>query len=88
VERDLPGGFHVRGKDAFAAHIVAEGFAGRPEITLSRLVEAGDVIVAEGAVCAPKADGTVLDLVFCDVFDMQDGRINKLVSYLVVLPSR
>jgi ketosteroid isomerase-like protein len=83
VEWWIPGAFHVRGKDEFATHIVDDGFAGHPEITVSRLIEADDVVVAEGSVRAPRQDGTVLDLVFCDVFDMRDGRIRRLVSYLM-----
>jgi uncharacterized protein len=83
VEWVIPGMFHVRGKDEFARHIVDEGFVGQPQITLSRVLEAGDVVVAEGSVRAPKTDGTVLNLVFCDVFDMRGGKIRRLISYLM-----
>ena len=84
VEWLIPGAFHAHGKAEFADHIVDEGFAGHPVITVSRLIEDGDVIVAEGAVRAPRADGTVVNLQFCDVFDMRNGKICRLVSYLVV----
>src|SRR5262245_12449324 len=83
VEWVLPGAFHVRGKDEFAKHIVDEGFVGQPVITVNRLIEAGDVVVAEGSVRAPKSGGGFLDLVFCDVFDMRDGKIRRLISYLM-----
>jgi len=83
VEWVIPGMFHVRGKDEFARHIVDEGFVGQPQIIVSRLLEAGDVVVAEGSVRAPKTDGTVLNLVFCDVFDMRGGKIRRLISYLM-----
>ena len=83
VEWVLPGAFHARGKDEFAAHIVDEGFAGRPTIAVTRMIEADDVVVAEGTVRAQKDDGTFLDLVFCDVFEMRDGRIRRLTSYLM-----
>ena len=83
VEWVIPGAFTVRGKDDFAGHIVDEGFSGHPEITVSRLIEEGDVVVAEGAVRAPRVDGTFMDLVFCDVFDMRDGKIRRLISYLM-----
>ena len=83
VEWLLPGAFHVRGKDDFAKHIVDDGFAGHPAITVSRLMEDDDVVVAEGSVRAPKQDGSFLNLVFCDVFDMRNGKIRRLVSYLM-----
>ena len=83
VEWVIPGMFHVQGKDNFARHIVDDGFGGRPEITVSRVLEFGDVVVAEGSVRAPKTDGSVLNLVFCDVFDMRGGRIRRLISYLM-----
>ncbi|MCE9613085.1 MAG: nuclear transport factor 2 family protein [Lentisphaerae bacterium] len=83
VEWVVPGAFHVKGKDEFATHIVDEGFVGHPAITVLRLVEADNVVVAEGAVRAPQQDGTDLELVFCDVFDMRGGKIRRLISYLM-----
>ena len=83
VEWVIPGAFHVRGKGDFAKHIVDDGFVGQPTIIVSRLMEADDTVVAEGSVRAPKRDGTFLDLVFCDVFDMRNGKIGRLISYLM-----
>ena len=83
VEWVIPGAFDVRGKDDFAKHIVDEGFVGHPLITVSRLTEEDNVVVAEGSVRAPKQDGGFLNLVFCDVFDMRAGKIRRLVSYLM-----
>src|SRR6187399_143095 len=83
VEWWIPWAFHTKGKDEFAKHIVDEGFVDHPLITVCRLTEEDDVVVAEGSVRAPKPDGTFLDLVFCDVFDMRDGKIRRLASYLM-----
>lgn len=83
VEWVLPGVYHVRGKEDFAGHVVDDGFTGQPEITVSRMIEEGDVVVAEGSVRAPKSDGTFMNLVFSDVFDMRGGKIRRLVSYLM-----
>ena len=83
IEWEIPGAFHVRGKEDFAKHIVGEGFVDRPAITVSRLTEADDVVVAEGSVRTERKDGTVLSLAFCDVFEMRDGRIRRLISYLM-----
>ena len=79
----IPGVFDVRGKDGFERHIVDEGFADRPQITVTRLIEADDVVVAEGSVRAPRTDGTTFHLVFCDVFEMRVGKICSLTSYLM-----
>ena len=83
VEWKLSGAFDAKGKDAFASHIVDPGFAGNPAITITRMIEANDVVVAEGQVSAPRTDGSVLNLVFCDVFEMQNGLIRRLTSYLM-----
>ncbi len=83
VQWVLPGAFDIRGKEAFAKHIVDEGFTGSPEITVTRLIETNDVVVAEGSVRAPRTDGSHMSLVFCDVFDMRGGKIRRLISYLM-----
>lgn len=83
VEWWIPGGFEIRGKDAFDQHIEDEGFTGSPAITVTRMTEEHDVVIAEGAVRAHRSDGTILNLVFCDVFEMRGGLIKRLVSYLM-----
>ena len=83
VEWLIPGMFHTRGRAAFNEHIVDPGFAGQPVITIHRMIEENDVVVAEGEVIARREDGSALPLVFCDVFDMQNGKIRRLVSYLM-----
>lgn len=83
VEWEIPGAFHVRGKEEFERHIVDEGFVGDPTITVTRLTDSNDVVVAEGSVRVQRKDGTFLNLAFCDVFEMQNSKIRRLVSYLV-----
>jgi ketosteroid isomerase-like protein len=83
VEWIMPGFFHLHGKEAFDGEIENPAFAGRPTITIGRTIEEGDVVVAEGAVQAHLADGRLLNAVFCDVFTMRDGKISRLVSYLM-----
>ena len=85
VEWELPGAFHLRGKEAFDKEIENDAFVGRPDIRVTRLTEQADVVIAEGTVRTQRKDGDVLDLAFCDVFEMQDGRIRRLVSYLTPL---
>jgi ketosteroid isomerase-like protein len=86
VEWEIPGAFHIRGKEAFDKHIEDEGFVGSPAIIVTRLTEEGDVVVAEGSVRTQQKDGTSLHLAFCDVFEMQGGKIQRLISYLMATP--
>ena len=83
----IPNAFETKGKAAFATHIVDEGFRGRPGITVARLIEGDDVVVAEGTVRAERTDGTNMHLVFCDVFDMREAKIARLTSYLMQVQS-
>ena len=83
VEWEVPGAFHVHGRDEFGKHIVGEGFVGGPSITVTRLTEADDVVVAEGSVRTQRTDGTFVNLAFCDVFEMKSSKIQRLISYLV-----
>ena len=82
----LPGAFHLRGKPEFDREIESPAFTGRPAITVTRLIEEGDVVVAEGSVTASRSDGGTLHAVFCDVFVLSEGRIRHLTSYLMVTP--
>jgi ketosteroid isomerase-like protein len=88
VEWDIPGMFHVVGKEAFDREIENEAFVGWPAITVTRMTEEDDVVVAEGAVRAQKRAGGFLDAVFCDVFAMQGGKIKRLTSYLMEVAPR
>lgn len=83
VEWVIPGAFHTRGKVEFDGQIENEAFVGRPDIRVTRVVEEGDIVVAEGAVRAARRDGGTLSVVFCDVFEMREGRVRKLTSYLM-----
>jgi ketosteroid isomerase-like protein len=83
VEWVIPGAFHLAGKDAFDNEIENDAFVGSPTISVTRMTEEQDVVVAEGAVRCARKDGGLLDAVFCDVFVMQDAKIRHLTSYLM-----
>ena len=83
VEWEMPGAFHLHGKDAFDKEIENPAFTGRPTITVTRMTEENDVVIAEGSVRAERTAGGVLSAVFCDVFVMQRGKIKRLVTYLL-----
>jgi ketosteroid isomerase-like protein len=80
---DLPGAFHLEGKVAFDREIENPAFRGKPTIEISRVIEENGVVVAEGTVRAQRSDGGILNAAFCDVFEMRDGKIRRLISYLI-----
>ena len=83
VEWVIPGAFHKHGKEAFDKEVENDAFVGHPDITVTRLTEEDDVVVAEGSVRTQRKDGAILNLAFCDVFEMQGGKIRRLISYLM-----
>jgi len=85
VEWIMPGTFHLNGKAAFDREIENDAFVGRPIVTITRMVEEDDVVMAEGTVRAEWKAGGFLNAVFCDAFEMENGRIKRLISYLVDL---
>lgn len=80
---ELPGYYKHTGKVAFDKEIENPKADGHPDIKVSRLVEEGNIVVAEGVVKANMKDGSKLDAVFCDVFHFTNGKISKLTSYLM-----
>ncbi len=83
VTWDMPGFFHLEGKEQFDKEIESDASDGKPVITTIRLVEEGNIIVAEGAVKCKMKNGGMLDAVFCDVFHFEKGKIKHLTSYLM-----
>ena len=80
---ELPGYYLHNGKAAFDKEIENPNADGHPDIKVTRLVEEGNIVVAEGTVKAKMKDGSKLDAVFCDVFHFTNGKISKLTSYLM-----
>jgi ketosteroid isomerase-like protein len=82
---DIPGFFHAEGKEAFDKQIENDAFEGHPTLTIHRMTEENDVVVAEGEVRSTLKGGIPFHALFCDVFEMREGKIKKLVSYLTQL---
>jgi uncharacterized protein len=47
------------------------------------MIEENKVVVAEGGVRCAKKGGGFLSARFCDIFEMQDGKVRRLTSYLM-----
>ena len=73
----------LAGKAAFDSEIEGEGFEGSPTLTIDRLVEEGDTVVAVGGGSVSKKGGERVRFVFCDVFTFTGDAISRLETYLV-----
>lgn len=82
---DVPGQARFEGKAAFGAQILDPRFEPNPDIRVEKMVEEGDVVIAEGTVRTVSRFGEVYRLAFCDVFEIRGGKIGRLVSYLSTL---
>lgn len=85
VEWNMPGWFHLSGRTAFDQAIENEAFTGHPIVTITRLTEEDDVVIAEGTVRVAWKAGGYLNAVFCDAFEMENARIRRLTTYQVNL---
>ncbi|MGH2978483.1 MAG: nuclear transport factor 2 family protein [Solirubrobacterales bacterium] len=85
VTWEMPGFFELHGKTACNDEIENDAFEGSPTITIDRLIEEGDAVVAIGAVRSPMKNGTTLEAVFCDVFTFVGDKIHRLETYQVNL---
>jgi ketosteroid isomerase-like protein len=85
IEWLMPGAFHLTGKDAFDQEIENDAFTGSPTVTITRMTEENDVVIAEGTVRVAWKSGGFLNAVFCDAFEMESTRIKRLTTYQVTL---
>jgi ketosteroid isomerase-like protein len=83
VTWDMPPYFSLSGKAAFDDAIENDASPGLPDIQLTRLIEEGDIVVAEGAVQAALKSGGRIDALFCDVFHFRGDKVCRLVTYQV-----
>jgi ketosteroid isomerase-like protein len=80
---EMPGFFTHHGKAAFDREIENPDADGHPQIVIKRLIEEGSIVAAEGTVNAKLKSGNPIEAVFCDVFHFREGKIARLITYLM-----
>jgi ketosteroid isomerase-like protein len=80
---EMHGLFHLEGKEQFDAEIENDAFEGLPAVTITRLIEEDQIVVAEGNVKSKMKNGDLLDAMFCDVFHFDKGKIKQLTGYIM-----
>jgi uncharacterized protein len=82
---DLPGHAHLEGKEAFDREIENPDFEGSPRLTVDRLLEGADTVVAIGEGEGHHRTGGPLRFAFCTVFTFTGEAIRRVESFVVPL---
>ena len=86
IEWTVFGAFHLTGKEAYDRAIDgAPAFIDPPELEVLRMVEEGDVVMAELSGVAKRAAGGELRMSMAEVFVMREGRIAERRAWVIEL---
>jgi ketosteroid isomerase-like protein len=79
----LHGSKTLHGKAASDAEITNAAFEGSPTITIERLIEEGDTVVAAGSGSVAKKGGEPAHFAFCEVFSFSGNPVGRIDTYHV-----
>ena len=85
IEWTVFGWYHLTGKAAYDNEIENPAFTGSPVLTIVRMVEENDVVMAELTGEVRRADGTPMRLAMGEVFVMRDAKICERRAYVIEL---
>ena len=79
------GGFRLSGKEAYDEEIENPAFTGSPKLTIVRMVEEDDVVMAELTGEVHRANGDLMRMAMGEVFVMRDGLIKERRAFVIEL---
>ena len=86
IEWTVYGAFRLKGKEAYDKAIDgAPHFIDPPQLEVVRMVEQGNVIMAELTGMARRAAGGEMRMSMAEVFVMRDGKIAERRAWVIVL---
>lgn len=86
IEWTVFGAFHLTGKEAYDQAIDgAPEFIDPPELEVVRMVEQGDVVMAELRGTARRAAGGEMRMSMAEVFVLRDGKISERRAWVIPL---
>ena len=85
IEWTVFGAFHLTGKRAYDEAIDGPGVVGPPRLEVVRMVEEGDVVMAELTGFATRDNGDVMRMSMAEVFVMRDGKIAERRAWVIEL---
>ncbi|GAA3112506.1 MULTISPECIES: nuclear transport factor 2 family protein [Nonomuraea] len=86
IEWTVFGAFHLTGKDAYDQAIDGPPeFVNPPHLEVVRMVEQGDVVMAELTGWVRRADGDEMRMSMAEVFVLRDGKIAERRAWVIEL---
>ena len=85
IEWTVFGWYHLTGKVAYDQEIENPAFVGSPTLTITRMVEENDVVMAEITGVARRVDGQPMRMAMGEVFVMRDAKISERRAYVIEL---
>jgi ketosteroid isomerase-like protein len=86
IEWTVFGAFHLKGKDAYDKAIDgAPDFIDPPQLEVVRMVEQGDVVMAELNGIAKRAGGGEMRMSMAELFVMRNGKIAERRAWVIPL---
>jgi len=79
------GFFRLHGKEAYDREIENPAFTGSPVVSIVRMVEEDDVVMAEMTLEARRSSGELMRAAMAEVFVMRDGKITDRHAYVIEL---
>lgn len=75
----------THGKSAFEKEVLPGPEVARLGMKVDRVIEEGNLVVADGLAHVYKKDGTTVAVQFCDVFEFEGDKIRKITAYGAVV---
>jgi uncharacterized protein len=85
IEWTVFGAFRLQGKEAYDDEIENPAFTGSPRIAIDRMVEEGDVVMAEMTLEAQRATGEPMRAAMGEVFVFEGDLITERRAYVIEL---
>lgn len=85
IEWTVFGAFHLIGKQAYDEAIEGPGFTGAPQLEVVRMVEEGNVVMAELTGRVTRDTGELMRMSMAEVFVLRDGKIAERRAWVIPL---
>jgi ketosteroid isomerase-like protein len=77
------GDFFISGKENMSKFLQDHADMGILSCSKDRILVDGDRVAVEGEVQCSGKDEVIYDMYYCDIYELERGKVNKMISYTV-----